>query len=220
MVRGLASAGSDDVGILILGGGEATRLPGKLALAAGDVPLIVRVYRNFAALADEADFAHGAGPGREIYVASQRTFEPQLDAMLPVPLVIDRWARRGPLAGMLSAFAQMRSRFVFAIAGDAPFVGAGVLRTLLAARRPGDEAVVPERLHDGEALREPLAALYDRLAFMKAAFPVLRSGRGSLLLALEGLRTRLVPFTDGHIFTNVNTPRDYAAFLARLGEQP
>jgi molybdopterin-guanine dinucleotide biosynthesis protein A len=205
-VRGIAKAGTGDVGILILGGGEATRLPGKLALAAGDVPLIVRVYRNFAAL------------GNEICVASQRTFEPQLDALLPVPLVIDRWARRGPLAGTLSAFGQMRSRFVFAVAGDAPFVDAGVLRTLLAARRPGDEAVVPERRHEGEALREPLAALYDRLAFVKAALPVLRGGRGSLLLALEGLRTRFVPFPDGHIFTNVNTPRDYAALLARLGE--
>ena len=32
--------------VVILAGGEATRLPGKLALDVGDVPLLVRVYRN------------------------------------------------------------------------------------------------------------------------------------------------------------------------------
>ena len=32
--------------MLILAGGEATRLPGKLQLEAGDAPMIVRVFRK------------------------------------------------------------------------------------------------------------------------------------------------------------------------------
>jgi hypothetical protein len=107
------------VGILILAGGEATRLPGKLALAAGDVPLVARVYRNF------------ARPGRETFLAASGTFAPELDALLPVPAVIDRWSRRGPLGGMLSTMARMRSRYVFAVAGDAPFVTPELLTLLL-----------------------------------------------------------------------------------------
>ena len=35
-----------DLGVIVLAGGEATRLPGKLFLDAGDLPLLVRVYRN------------------------------------------------------------------------------------------------------------------------------------------------------------------------------
>jgi molybdopterin-guanine dinucleotide biosynthesis protein A len=196
----------ESVGILILAGGEATRLPGKLGLAAGDVPLVVRVYRNFAVAE------------RETFVSCNATFAPELDALLPVPAVIDRWARRGPLAGMLSTMPYMRSRFIFAVAGDAPFASPEVLDALLAALRPGDEAVVPEHVAEGTRRLEPLAALYDRLAFLRAGLPILRQGRGSLLAVIEALRTRFVPARGGETFINVNTPADYAALLARLGE--
>lgn len=201
MIRAEAS-----VGILILAGGEATRLPGKLALAAGDVPLVARVYRNF------------AQAGRETFVATNRTFAPELDALLPVPAAIDRWSRRGPLGGMLTTMGCMRSRFVFAVAGDAPFVTPELLERLLAERRPGDEAVVPERRADGKQFLEPLAALYDRTAFLREGLPVLRGGRGALQLVIRRLRARFVPVEDGLTFTNVNTPGDYAKLLEALGE--
>ena len=64
-------------GVLILAGGEATRLPGKLALDAGDVPMVVRVYRNFADAA--------GAPLRETYVSCKGTLDPRVDALLPVP---------------------------------------------------------------------------------------------------------------------------------------
>jgi len=66
-----------DLAVLILGGGEATRLPGKLALDAGDVPMIARVYRN----------VREAGP---VYVSCKATFPPEIDALLPCPMVVDR----------------------------------------------------------------------------------------------------------------------------------
>jgi len=189
---------------LILGGGEATRLPGKLELAAGELPMLARVYRN-------------VGAGRETWLAGKGTYSPALDALLPVPIAIDRWSLRGPLAGLVTTMAQMRARWVFAVAGDAPFVEAPFIEALAAERRPGDEALVPVHERDGKRQLEPLAALYDRLAFLREGLPVLRSGRGALRLVLDRMKTRFVEVADARIFTNVNTPEDYGSLRAELG---
>ncbi len=188
---------------MILAGGEATRLPNKLGLDAGALPLIVRVYQN-------------VGRGRETFVAAKSTFERAVDAEIHAPLVVDRWAKRGPLGGLLTTLAQMRSPFVFAVAGDAPFLDETFLQSVAAEWRVGDEAVVPAQEIDGKLRLEPLAALYDRLAFLREGVPVLRSGRGALRLVIDRLKTRLVPLHDASVLTNVNTPADYAALRAKL----
>ena len=199
-------------GVLILAGGEATRLPGKLALDAGAEPLLARVYRNVSA-------------DRETWLSLKAALPPDLAALVPAPAVVDRWSMRGPLAGMLSAMPRMRSRWIFAVAGDAPLVDASLIEALCAARQAGDEAVVPVREREGRLQPEPLAALYDRLAFVREGFPVLRSGRGALKLVLERLRTRTFRapdsnlFTNVNAFTNINTPADYARFCAGKAPQ-
>ncbi len=197
-----------DVGILILGGGEATRLPGKLALAAGELPLIARVYRNVTRT-----------NALEVVVSGRSTFAREVDALLPVPLVVDRWDRRGPLGGMLTTMARMRARFVFAVAGDAPFVDAAFIANLAARYELGDEALVPVRCREGAAQYEPLAALYDRLAFIREGLPVLRAGRGALRAVIDRLRTRTVMLDDARAFANVNTPEDYAALRVELARE-
>jgi molybdopterin-guanine dinucleotide biosynthesis protein A len=188
-------------GVLILAGGEATRLPGKLALAVGDVPLLARVFRNVA-------------DGRETWLSLAAALAPELDALLPAPAVVDRWARRGPLGGMLSTLAQMRARWVFTLAGDAPFLDARFIDELSAARQPGDEAVVPVHERDGREQLEPLAALYDRQAFLRAGMGVLRSGEGGPRSVLARLRVRRHPVADAGRFASINTPADYAAYAA------
>jgi molybdopterin-guanine dinucleotide biosynthesis protein A len=181
--------------VVILGGGEATRLPGKLELDAGSLPLIARVYRNVA-------------PGRETFISCKGTFPPAVDALLPCPMVVDRWPLRGPLAGLLSTLGEMRSRYIFAVAGDAPFVTSAFIDRLAAELRPGDEAVVPRH---AEGI-EPLAAIYDRAAFLRAGLPLLRAGKGALRLVIEELTTNYVTVEDrAAVFANVNTPGDYAA---------
>jgi len=188
-----------DCGVVILAGGAATRLPNKLALDAGDVPLLVRVYRNVA----------GNWP---IYISCNATPPQELDALLPVPMVVDAWPGRGPLAGLLSTMAAMSTPWVFAVAGDAPLVDGALIERLLAAREDGDEAVVPR--HDGDI--EPLAALYDRAAFLREGPAIFEHGNGALTRVIECLHTRYVDTGDAAIFTNVNTPDDYAALRARL----
>lgn len=193
-----------EIGVLILAGGEATRLPNKLALAAGEVPMIVRVFRN-------------VSPGRRTYVSCKATFPSEIDEHLPCPMVVDRWALRGPLGGMVSAMEEMPTPLVFAVAGDAPFVAAPLIDRLAREWEPGTEAIVPVRARDGREQIEPLAAVYDRLAFVREGLDVVRSGAGGALrLVIDRLRARKVLIEDARIFTNINTPADYAALAESL----
>lgn len=196
-----------DVGVCILAGGEATRLPGKLFLDAGDVPMLVRVYRN-------------VSPGRETWISAKGALPPEVDAALDAPMVVDRWTRRGPLAGLLSTMSAMRTEWVFACAGDAPFVDAAFVDRLAAhLGAPGAEAleaVVPAHDEAGRRI-EPLAALYRREAFLREGLPVLLAGEGALRLVIERLKAKLVPVPeDDRALANVNTPQDYAALRPAL----
>jgi molybdopterin-guanine dinucleotide biosynthesis protein A len=110
----------------------------------------------------------------------------------------------------------MRARWVFAVAGDAPLVEGSFIDRLIAERRPGDEAVVPIHERDGKRQPEPLAALYDRVAFLREAFPIVRRGGAALRVVLDRLQTHYVEIDDPRIFTNVNTPEDYAALRALI----
>jgi molybdopterin-guanine dinucleotide biosynthesis protein A len=185
------------IGVCILAGGEATRLPGKLALDVGDVPMLVRVYRN-------------VSPGRETWVSTKGALPPEIDAHLAAPAVVDRWSLRGPLSGLVSTMGMMRTPWVFAVAGDAPFVTGAFIDELAAHVRADLDAIVPQH-EDGRKRIEPLAALYRREAFVREGLAVLRSGEGMLRFVLDRLRTAYVEVTDPRIFTNVNTPQDYAA---------
>jgi molybdopterin-guanine dinucleotide biosynthesis protein A len=186
----------EKLGVVIMAGGEATRLPGKLTLAAGEIPMIVRVYRN-------------VSPGRETYISCKGSFPPEIDALLPCPMVVDNWKLRGPIAGLLSTFSEMSSPYVFAVAGDAPLIDTAFIDRLAREWVEGDEAVVPLHHEDGKDQLEPLAAIYDRRAFLREGFEVLASGRGALRAVIDRLRTRTVRIDDARAFTNVNTPADY-----------
>jgi molybdopterin-guanine dinucleotide biosynthesis protein A len=197
---------SPSFGIAIVAGGRATRLPGKLTATAGATPMILRVLDNV------------RGAASEIVVATSAELAPTMRALVDVPVVVDGERDRGPLGGMLAAFATMRSPVIFTVAGDAPFVDAAFARRLLAHWMNGDEALVPVHAGgDGRSQTEPLAAFYARDAFMSVAPAIARAGRGAVRLVVEALRTRYVEVDDDPLtFTNVNTPDDYAALLEQL----
>jgi molybdopterin-guanine dinucleotide biosynthesis protein A len=170
--------------VIILAGGQASRLPGKLQLDAGGVPLIVRVYRNVRSI----------GP---VYVAAKGSFPREIDGALECPIIVDRWPRKGPLAALYGALGEVREQRVFVVAGDAPFVDESVARELAAAWEPGLQAVVP------------VCALYDRAALLGAAQSVLAGGSGAVAAAVERLAARRVRLSNERVFTNVNTIADY-----------
>jgi molybdopterin-guanine dinucleotide biosynthesis protein A len=194
---------SEALTVIILAGGEATRLPGKLYLDAGNVPLLVRVFRNLS-------------PAYPAVISCKGPLPPEIGALIAAPAIVDAWTLRGPLAGLLSTMNGIATPYVFACAGDAPFIDAAFVALLAARREAGDEAVVPRRTVDGRTRIEPLAAVYDRAAFLREGLPVLESGEGALRLVIDRLRTRYVDLDDARPFTNVNTPGDYAALQGAL----
>jgi molybdopterin-guanine dinucleotide biosynthesis protein A len=186
------------VTVIVLAGGEATRLPGKLFMDAGDLPLLVHVYRNVCA-------------GRETVLSCKGALPYEINLLIDAPAVVDRWPLRGPLSGLLSTMSELRTPWVFAVAGDAPFVDAAFIDRLEACIEPGDEAIVPRHLRDGEPQIEPLAALYARNAFLREGLPVLLGGNGALRMVIDRLETRYVDVADERVFANVNTPAEYDA---------
>jgi molybdopterin-guanine dinucleotide biosynthesis protein A len=178
--------------VIILAGGRASRLPGKLTLDAGGMPLLVRVFQNVRA----------AGP---VYVSAAGAFGNEIDAALDARIVLDREPRRGPLGGLHSVLPHVREPYVFAVAGDAPFVDASVAHELARAWEPQLQAVVPV---NSAGLLEPLCALYERAALLDVAGLLLAEGSGSVAAAVERLATRRVRLSNERVLANVNTPSD------------
>ena len=197
-----------DFGVLILAGGRATRLPGKLLADADARPMLARVVANV------------RGTSSEVVVSTSAALAHAVAEVVDVRTIVDAEADRGPLGGMLASFAAMRSHTIFVVAGDAPFVDAAFAARLATAWRAGDEALVPEHHNANGAHIEPLAALYARDAFVRAGTEVLREGRGAIRLVLERLATRYVRVDDDvRTFSNINTPADYTALRAELAQE-
>jgi molybdopterin-guanine dinucleotide biosynthesis protein A len=194
---------SPAVTVIVLAGGEAKRLPGKLFMDAGDLPLLVRVYRNVSA-------------GRATLISCKGALPYEIDLLIDAPAVVDRWPMRGPLSGLLSTMSEVRTPWAFAAAGDAPFIDAALIDKLAAQIEPGDEAVVPRRMRDGALDIEPLAALYSCEAFLREGLPALLGGDGSLHMVIDRLKAHFVDVGDERIFANVNTPADYNAVREAL----
>lgn len=189
--------------VCILAGGQATRLPGKLSLDVGDVPMLVRVYRN-------------VSPGRETWLSTKGPLPEAIAAHIgQPPQVVDRWPLRGPLSGLISTLSEMRAEWVFALAGDSPFVDAAFVDELEPYATADYDAVVPMHGDDTKDI-EPLAALYRREAFVREGLPVLLGGDGALRLVIDRLRVRWHPVRDERPFANVNTPDDYAKLREAL----
>jgi molybdopterin-guanine dinucleotide biosynthesis protein A len=183
--------------IVLLAGGEARRFPGKLERPIDGEAMILRCYRNLRATA------------LPIYVAARGAFAPEIDAQLDAPRLIDRDPGGGPLRAFASACGVIDAERCFAVAADQPRLDASVLRRLLAAWQPGDEAVVP--IHDGRI--EPLAALYDRAAVVREDSR-LRDGKTAMRDLVDAVAARFVPIEAEH-FLNVNRPSDLADAAAR-----
>ncbi len=188
----MADPARNGIAIVVLAGGAATRLPHKLEreIAPGE-PLLERVLRNF----DGVRYSR--------YVCAGDDAEPAFLSERDVRVLRDRTPHAGPLAALVSACENLGEDLVFAVAGDAPRVGAAVLEELMRARRDGDEAVVP--VHG--ATLEPLAALYARTALIRAGRLAMESGAASMHAALERMNVRAHPM-HGELFINVNTPDD------------
>jgi molybdopterin-guanine dinucleotide biosynthesis protein A len=182
--------------VAILAGGEATRLPGKLALDAGGLPMLARVYRNV------------SGP-YPTYLSCNAPLGEELAQHIAAPLIADRWSRRGPLAGMLSVMTAIVEPWLFVVAGDLPFIDRTIVERLARERSAEVDAIVCRHGAGDQNAIEPLVAIYAREAFLREGLPLLAAGHGSPRPVIEQLRTVYVDLDDDVWFTNVNTRGDY-----------
>lgn len=137
-------------------------------------------------------------------------------SLATVPRLEDVAGGQGPLAGIIAAFRHRPEASWLVVACDMPLVTEQSLDWLLAARRPGDWAVMP-RLTEN-ARPQPLLAWYGpkcRQLFEER----LAEGKMRLheLAAHPGIRSPLVPAALADNWRNINTPEELAG-LRRAGD--
>lgn len=183
------------LGVLILAGGNATRLPGKMEREFRGEPLILRAFRN----------VQGAGT---VYISANRAFPRAIQKKLTCPTLPDRFPGAGPLEAVYSSFRQMGEERVFVMSGDLPFASAATASELLDAWEDDIDGVVPV---DADGELQPLCAIYDRARFLQAADDAMASGASSVKSAMVRLRIRRVRLRDDRVLAGVNTPEDLVA---------
>lgn len=141
-------------------------------------------------------------------------------AGLGLRVVPDLLPGRGSLVGIFTAIARAGHPFVLCVACDMPFLEPCVLRAVIDAVRPGDEAVIP--LPAGGP--EPLLAVYGR-SLLPVVERALAAGELRVMGALGAARVRFLDAKElerlapgSRSFVNINTPAELAAARRAAGK--
>jgi molybdenum cofactor guanylyltransferase len=128
-------------------------------------------------------------------------------------MVPDAIPDHGPLAGLVSCLAEMKTEWLLVLAVDLPFMTAEFLHSLVVAAEQSGRGVFPVQ-RNGRV--EPLAAVYPAKA-LPVARSRLESGDGklvTLLARLEGegmMRRQIARSEDAPLFANWNSPSDISS---------
>jgi molybdenum cofactor guanylyltransferase len=195
------------VTVVLLAGGAATRLPGKLGLDVAGETMLARAYRRL------------TQTGWPCVISTRTPLAEALSNDAAYQVVLDDVPDGGPLGGLCGAAKIVGTPLMFAAAADLPNISAAFAEKLLAAydaaagRTPA--AVLPTW---PDRRVEPLAALYDTRAYARGATAALAGGRRKVTAALEGLDVLAYPVQpeDEMTLLNVNTPQDYERLRASV----
>ena len=192
----------------ILAGGLARRFGGrdKSGLIVGGKTILERQLAALAGVSDDV----------MLVVSGDR--RPPL--AVPVRIVADRVAGKGPLGGLDAALAAARQREVILIACDMPFLNANFLRHLVSLAA-GVDAVVPRT----ERGYHPLCAVYTREVAPLVA-RALDAGRLRMTDVLNEIAVRDVCGDEIDAFgareellANVNSPSEFGELEALPGHK-
>jgi len=187
---------------LVLAGGRSTRMqrdkaaleytPGVTQLDAAMRLLEGRVARAFISMrADQASDA----------------------ARAKYPAIVDRGDVEGPIAGISAALTEHPDTAWLVLACDLPFLDAGTLDFLIAARDPARAATAFRSSHDG--LPEPLCAIYEPRA-LDAVRAHIAAGKNCPRKFLINADTKLLDQPDPRALDNVNTVAEYGHAMESL----
>jgi molybdenum cofactor guanylyltransferase len=130
------------------------------------------------------------------------------------PFIFDLIEGRGPLGGLHAALADARSRWIFVVACDYPFVTASFIRFLATLISDEFGAVAPVQ-SDGRL--QPLCAFYNVSSAEPVVEEIIERPRvpPPLNEIIKQLTPRTVPFSEfsdlpsaDELFVNINTIRD------------
>ena len=189
---------------LVLGGGKSRRMGrDKAALAYHGKPQILYAWELLRAA------------GLEAHV-SCRTDQAEAEGFRGLPQIPDRFLDFGPMGGILSALLFRREAAFLAVACDLPFLDAGSISTLIAAR---DRSRIATAYLNPEGLPEPLCAIYEPAAY-SALLGFVGQGihcpRKALIRSdIHGL----VP-ANFQALDNVNRPEEFTAAAQTLSAGP
>ena len=143
-----------------------------------------------------------------IYISckSRNKFDFEADFIEDLP----RYSDAAPHIGLISVFEQIDAQTVCALSVDTPFFGVEHFQSLLAHDTDDSDAIVARSPRG----TQPLCAIYKRtiLPHLKT-LAAARQYRFAHLF--EQIRVRYLTFPDEAIFTNLNTPDDYAGACRR-----
>lgn len=189
---------------LVLAGGRSTRMGRDKATLA---------YQGRSQL--EAAWTLLAPHVAERFV-SVRTDQVGDPARARYPQIVDRPEGAGPAAGILAAQTAHPQAAWLVLACDLPFLDAGTLDALLAARDPGKLATAFRSAHDG--LPEPLCAVYEPAAGPQFARYV-AEGRSCPRKFLLTHDVRIVDLPRPDALDNVNSADEYWTTMQSIAPQ-
>jgi molybdopterin-guanine dinucleotide biosynthesis protein A len=182
---------------IVLAGGASRRMGSNKAL------LPLRGRRMIEVVTDQLRPAFA-----EILVSTERA--EALD-FLDLTIIVDLEPGCGPIMGIYSSLLRSSHERTVVVACDTPYVDVAFL-TSLARRMDGCDAVIPI---DARGVLQPTFAAYGR-SMLPYLGRTIAAGRLSILDAIEIANVATVPLDDAVRPFNLNTPAEYAAFLASV----
>ena len=134
---------------------------------------------------------------------------PERYETLGFPMLADRRAGAGPLAGIHTALAASTAAWNLIVACDMPGISAPFLRSLLAAAQSSDaDCLLPA---GPSGLPEPLCAVYHSRCLQVIGAALDRNVR-KITDGLAGLRIVNLSVAESGWFRNVNTPEEWTQY--------
>lgn len=194
--------------ILILAAGLSRRMRGadKLLMPVNGIPQLRRLAR--------AAVAAGAAAGAPVHLVlgPAQAARRQLLADLPVGVILAPRAPLGMGETLSAGLAALPSRAaVLLLLADLPEIGTPEIAALIAAHRADPFAILRGASADGQPGHPVLLPAWLRPEL--SALPGDSGARG--VLARHPDRLRLVPLPGRAAVTDLDTPEDWAAWLAR-----
>jgi molybdopterin-guanine dinucleotide biosynthesis protein A len=173
----------------------------KGQLAYAGVPQALRAFAEVGALCETA-------------YLSVRAEQHAAAAYAGLPQLLDEPGVRGPVAGLLAAWARHPGAAWLVVAADMPFVTRELLAALVRCRDPAAPATA-YRHADGTV--EPLCTIWEPAARDPVAAQV-RAGDASLRRFLDRAGVVLLDPAEPTALRSVDTWAEYAAARAELGD--